>query len=446
MRWTAQRLQIFGVHFHVGVRHGERVVAIANGLAGYIPHLLALSASSPYWEGRDTGLASSRSKVFEGLPTAGLPHSLEDWADFERFMETLVSAGALSTIREVWWDIRPHPDFGTVELRMCDGIPTLWEVAALAALGQSLVTWLDQRAEAGRGRCSRRGLGPAPEQVAGRPLRHRRRPDRRLAGRAPALCPRPSPSWSPPCARSRCTLGCADELEGVLTILDEGPSYVRQRRLLAERRRPPRRRRPARRRDGGPPMTRSHHRPALDAFLDAHGEELVAFRRRLHAHPELSWAEHETTAAVRARLEVAGAAVAPLATETGLQVDLGDGTGPTVLLRADIDALPLDDEKDVPYRSTVPGVCHACGHDVHTTILLGAGLALQQILGPEHPGRVRLLFQPAEESMPGGAESLYRTPCSTTSMWSSPCTATRASRSARSACAPARSPRPPTGW
>ena len=148
---------------------------------------------------------------------------------------------------------------------------------------------------------------------------------------------------------------------------------------------------------------------ALDAFLDAHGEELVAFRRRLHAHPELSWAEHETTAAVRARLEVAGAAVAPLATETGLQVDLGEGSGPTILLRADIDALPLDDQKEVPYRSTVPGVCHACGHDVHTTILLGAGLALQQILGPEHPGRVRLLFQPAEESMPGGAEALYRT-------------------------------------
>jgi len=147
----------------------------------------------------------------------------------------------------------------------------------------------------------------------------------------------------------------------------------------------------------------------LDAFLDAHGEELVAFRRRLHAHPELSWAEHETTAAVRARLEVAGAAVAPLATETGLQADLGEGPGPTILLRADIDALPLDDQKEVPYRSTVPGVCHACGHDVHTTILLGAGLALQQILGPEHPGRVRLLFQPAEESMPGGAEALYRT-------------------------------------
>jgi len=148
---------------------------------------------------------------------------------------------------------------------------------------------------------------------------------------------------------------------------------------------------------------------ALDTFLAAHGEELIAFRRRLHAHPELSWVEHETTAAVQARLDVAGIRTEALTTDTGLRVDLGDGKGSTVLLRADIDALPLEDEKEVPYRSTVPGVCHACGHDVHTTILLGAGLALHDILGPDHPGRVRLLFQPAEESMPGGAEVLHRT-------------------------------------
>jgi amidohydrolase len=148
---------------------------------------------------------------------------------------------------------------------------------------------------------------------------------------------------------------------------------------------------------------------ALDRFLGEHGEELVAFRRRLHAHPEPSWQEHETTAAVRDRLQVAGVATASLETETGLRADLGRPDGPTVLLRADIDALPLDDEKDVPYRSTVPGVCHACGHDVHTTILLGAGLVLHRLLEEGGPGRVRLLFQPAEESMPGGAEALHRT-------------------------------------
>ena len=149
MGWTAQRLQIFGVHFHVGVRHGERVVSIANGLAGYIPHLLALSASSPYWEGRDTGLASSRSKVFEALPTAGLPEQLTDWAEFEAFMQTLISAGALTTIREVWWDVRPHPDFGTIELRFCDALPTLRETIALVALAHCLAGRLVEQYEDG---------------------------------------------------------------------------------------------------------------------------------------------------------------------------------------------------------------------------------------------------------------------------------------------------------
>jgi len=149
MQWVARRLQIFGVHFHVGVRSAAKAIAIANALNTYIPHFLALSASSPFWEGRDTGMASSRSTVFESLPTAGLPYQLSGWAEFEEFMGTLVAAQAITSIREVWWDIRPHPDFGTIELRICDGIPTLTEVSALAAMAQSLVHWLDTRLDAG---------------------------------------------------------------------------------------------------------------------------------------------------------------------------------------------------------------------------------------------------------------------------------------------------------
>jgi carboxylate-amine ligase len=143
MQWPARRLQIFGIHVHVGVRSGERAVAIANALASYIPHFLAASASSPFWMGGDTGLASTRSKVFEALPTAGIPYQMNGWADFERFMTTLVSARAISSIREVWWDIRPHPDFGTVELRICDGTPTMSEVAAVAATSHCLVEWMN---------------------------------------------------------------------------------------------------------------------------------------------------------------------------------------------------------------------------------------------------------------------------------------------------------------
>ncbi|MEU7832090.1 M20 family metallopeptidase [Nonomuraea sp. NPDC052129] len=144
-------------------------------------------------------------------------------------------------------------------------------------------------------------------------------------------------------------------------------------------------------------------RGELDAFLTETDQELVAFRRDLHMHPELAFAEYRTTQRIAERLTAAGLVPSVLPRGTGLICDVGSGDGPTVALRADIDALPLHDEKDVPYRSTVPGACHACGHDVHTTILLGTSIFLaQQAAAGLLPGRVRLIFQPAEE-LPGGA-------------------------------------------
>ena len=150
MQWAARRLQIFGIHVHVGVRSPEKAIAIANALSAYIPHFLALSASSPFRHGIDTGLASVRSKIFEALPTAGLPYRLSGWDEFEAFMTTLVSAKAIRSIREVWWDIRPHPNFGTVELRICDGLPTLREVATVAAMSQCLVDWMNSQLDRGQ--------------------------------------------------------------------------------------------------------------------------------------------------------------------------------------------------------------------------------------------------------------------------------------------------------
>lgn len=129
--------------------------------------------------------------------------------------------------------------------------------------------------------------------------------------------------------------------------------------------------------------------------------ELVAFRRDLHAHPELAWNEKRTAGKVSDRLRRAGLVCTPLP-RGGLVAEMGRGDGPIVALRADLDALPVEDRTDDPWRSTIPGVAHACGHDVHTTALLGAGLALAA-LGEDLPGRVRLVFQPAEEIMPGGA-------------------------------------------
>lgn len=127
--------------------------------------------------------------------------------------------------------------------------------------------------------------------------------------------------------------------------------------------------------------------------------DVAAVRRDLHAHPELAFGETRTTSLIMGHLESFGLRPEVLAGDTGVLCDIGTG-GPLIALRADIDALPLADEKSVPYRSTVEGVCHGCGHDAHTAILLGAAAALA-----EHPlpGRVRLVFQPAEETVPGGA-------------------------------------------
>ncbi len=138
--------------------------------------------------------------------------------------------------------------------------------------------------------------------------------------------------------------------------------------------------------------------------VEALGPDLVALRRDLHAHPEPSWEEVRTTRVLRELLAARGVATEPGEGPTGLIACVGTD-GPLVALRADIDALRMQDVKDVPYRSTVPGVCHACGHDVHTAAGLGATLALAEVLR-DRPGRARIVFQPAEESIPSGARPL----------------------------------------
>jgi amidohydrolase len=138
---------------------------------------------------------------------------------------------------------------------------------------------------------------------------------------------------------------------------------------------------------------------SIETWLASHEASLVDVRRQLHQRPELGREEHETTALLMVALKDAGLAPVVLAGGTGVVCDIGSGQ-PFVVLRADIDALPLQDEKAVAYRSQVAGACHACGHDVHTAIVLGAGLHLASTT---FAGRVRLLFQHAEEQMPGGA-------------------------------------------
>ena len=231
MQWLARRLQIFGVHVHVGVRSPDKAIAMVNALSAYIPHFLALSASSPYWVGGDTGLASARSKVFEGLPTAGLPHQLKDWAQFEEYMETLIKTGTIDSIKEVWWDVRPHPTYGTVELRICDGLPTIAEVGMVAALSQCLVDIFDREIDRGytlptprrwvvqenKWRAARYGLDA--DIIVGQddvqPLRE--------ALRELVQDMRPAAD----------RLGCSAELDTVETVLELGASYQRQRAVAS---------------------------------------------------------------------------------------------------------------------------------------------------------------------------------------------------------------------
>ncbi|MBA2752404.1 MAG: glutamate--cysteine ligase [Actinobacteria bacterium] len=231
VQWPARRLQIFGIHVHVGVRSAAKAIAISNALGVYIPHLLGISASSPYWQGHDTGLASARSKVFEGLPTAGLPYQFENWEEFQRFMKALMFANAITTIREVWWDIRPHPVFGTVELRICDGIPTLGEVASVAALSQCLVEWMDQRHERGE------RLEVQPDWIVRqnkwRAARYGVEAEIIVDGEGHVVPLREAlhrlTDELSPVARQ---LGCEKELAGIFTM-SERPSYLRQREIVA---------------------------------------------------------------------------------------------------------------------------------------------------------------------------------------------------------------------
>jgi glutamate---cysteine ligase / carboxylate-amine ligase len=229
-QWLARQLQIFGVHVHVGIRSPDKAIPIVNALLGYIGHFLALSASSPYWIGSDTGLASYRSKVFEGLPTAGIPYQLSGWDHFESYMEVLISTQAIQSVREVWWDIRPHPRFGTVELRICDGLPTLDEIGAVAAMAQCLVERFDKQLDQGytlptpapwvvrenKWRAARYGLdADLLVDAAGglRPVREA------LLDLVDDLTP---------VARR---LDCLDELNTVPRILAVGASYQRQREV-----------------------------------------------------------------------------------------------------------------------------------------------------------------------------------------------------------------------
>jgi len=229
--WLAERQLIFGLHVHVGVGSADKAIACADGLRGFLPELVALAANSPFWQGRDTGLASARVKLSEALPRTGLPPALGSFAEFERLVELGVRTGCFPDYTH--WDIRPHPKLGTIEIRICDGQTRVENVAALAALIQSLVATLgsafecdeeiaaspDLLLEENRWRALRDGLAARLIDLDGDGERPAPAAIRELVER---------------CAPAAEALGCAEELELVDEILGRGNGADEQRRVNEE--------------------------------------------------------------------------------------------------------------------------------------------------------------------------------------------------------------------
>jgi carboxylate-amine ligase len=231
-RWWGRQMMIWGVHVHVAVEDRDKVFPIIDGLLTYLPHFQALSASSPFWSGENTGYASNRALMFQQLPTAGLPPQFTEWPQYEAMVADLRHIGVIEELNELRWDIRPSPRWGTIEVRTFDGISTAHEIGAIAALTQCLVEHFSRELDAGREvptmqpwfvrenkwRAARYGMDAIIIQ--------NRAGDERLVTKdldqlLPVLVPIAE------------ALGCSAELAHLGDIVDHGASYQRQLRVAA---------------------------------------------------------------------------------------------------------------------------------------------------------------------------------------------------------------------
>lgn len=224
---------IYGVHVHVGLDHRDKALPVVDGLTNYFPHFQALSASSPFWGGEDTGYASQRALMFQQLPTAGLPFHFDDWTAYESYVQDMFTTGVIDAVNEIRWDIRPVGNLGTVEMRVCDGLSTLQDVGAVAALTQCLVHEFSSTLDAGgsiptmqpwhiqenKWRAARYGLdaiiildAEGNEQLVTEHLVE-------VLNRLEPIAAK---------------LGCSSELSDVEGILQRGAGYQRQRRIARE--------------------------------------------------------------------------------------------------------------------------------------------------------------------------------------------------------------------
>ena len=146
-QWLIRRMAVYGMHVHLGMRSGDECIRYNNFFLHFVPHLLGLSASSPFWQKMDTGLASCRPTMYEALPTAGIPYIVKDWKGFEKLIQFLKRSDAIRSLKDLWWDLRPSPAWGTLELRVCDGPATHREMLALVSFIHCLAHWFDEHQE-----------------------------------------------------------------------------------------------------------------------------------------------------------------------------------------------------------------------------------------------------------------------------------------------------------
>lgn len=232
-QYWGRQMVIFGLHVHVGVDHRDKALPVLDGLMNYYPHLLALSANSPYWCGHDTGYASQRAQLFQQLSTAGLPFHFDSWDEYEAYVADLIATDVIEETSENRWDIRPVPRFGTVEMRVCDGPSNLREVGALTALTQCLVESFSRTLDQG---------GSIPVMP---PWHHQENKWRAARYGLDAVVIKDAQNHQTPLTEDltdvlnrleplAAELGCAQELAYVETMMTGEAGYLRQRRIAQE--------------------------------------------------------------------------------------------------------------------------------------------------------------------------------------------------------------------
>jgi glutamate---cysteine ligase / carboxylate-amine ligase len=233
MRWIAERELIFGLHVHVGLDSPETAIQCVNAARTFLPELLALSVNSPFWQARPTGIASTRTKVFEAFPRAGLPPAFASYEEFELLVDRGVRTNSFPDYTYIWWDLRPHPRFGTIEVRVCDAQTSIESVSAIVALAQSLVATLAEEYESGE------ALPAQPVTLVGENKWRATRDglDARL------IDLEHDTEWSARdavvallerCEPAAARLGCASELEAVESVLARGTGADDQLRVYEE--------------------------------------------------------------------------------------------------------------------------------------------------------------------------------------------------------------------